>query len=515
MRELTTCGCWLLSAMLLMSGCGPGVEPVSVDDVATEAEAPVVVETRWTGVTELFMEYPPLVAHQTSRFAIHLTDLETFAAVAEGRVVVTLDGDVAAEFETDAPSVPGIFGVDVTPDTPGTYRLRIQLDGVSLDDVHDVGSVTVYPDPGSVVVSQEEDAGAISFLKEQQWVLDFATEEAAERELLDSLVVPGTVHPRTGGEVQVGAPVRGRVATRDRSPVIGESVRAGETLAEIVPLSSSIGDRVSLELSVAEAVAVFELARTERDRTDRLVEAGALPVRRRTEAESALETATARLETARARLEHLTLTLSGQGEAARETRVQIRAPIGGVLASVQITPGATVEVGDALFRIVAVDQIHVVGMVPEAALPQLKELTGAELDAPGFETPVTLDRLVSVGRVVDPISRTVPIVYERANIESPLAIGQSVTLRVFTSGRQQGITVPEAAVVDDGGQPVVFVQTGGESFAPRAVRLGTRGGGLVQVVDGVEVGERFVSRGAGLIRLAALSPSAPTHGHVH
>ena len=514
MRGRMRYGFWLLSAVLL-SGCGTGVDPVAVDETIAEAEEPVVVKTQWTGVTELFVEFPPLVANQTSRFAIHLTDLETFAAVDEGRVLVALAGDVATEFATDAPSVPGIFGVDVTPDTPGTYRLRIQLDGASLHDVHDVGIVTVHPDAGSVVVPPVEDAGGISFLKEQQWVLDFATDEAAGRELFDSLVVPGTVHPRTGGEVQVGAPVRGRIATGSRSPVIGESVRAGETLAEILPLSSSIGDRVSLELSVAEAVAVVELARTERDRTTRLVEAGALPGRRRAEAESALTTATARLETARARLEHLTLTLSGEGEAVRETRVQIRAPIGGVLASVQVTPGATVEVGDALFRIVAVDRIHVVGMVPEAALPRLRDVTGAELDAPGLGIPVPLERLVSVGRVVDPISRTVPIVYERPNIENPLAIGQSVTLRVFTSGSQRGITVPEAAVVDDGGQPVVFVQTGGESFARRAVTLGTRGGGLVQVIDGVEAGERFVSRGAGLVRLAGLSPNAPSHGHVH
>jgi cobalt-zinc-cadmium efflux system membrane fusion protein len=514
MRRRTRRGAWLLSAMLV-GGCGPGVEPVPADDPPAETEAAVVAETRWTGVTELFMEYPPLVANQTSRFAIHLTDLETFAAVDVGRVVVTLDGGVAAEVVTDAPSTPGIFGVDVTPDTPGTYRLRVQLDSASLHDVHDLGMVTVYPDVGSVVTPPDEDAGAISFLKEQQWVLDFATREAAEREILDSLVVPGTVHPRTGGEVQVGAPVRGRVATGNRSPVIGESVRAGQTLAEILPLSGNIGDRVSLELSVAEAVAVLKLTRTERDRTGRLVDVGALPERRHTEAESALATATARLEAARARLEHLTRTLSGEGEAVRETRVQIRAPIGGVLASVQVTPGATVEVGEALFRIVAVDEIYVVGMVPEAALPRLRDVTGAELDAPGLRTPVTLDRLVSMGRVVDPATRTVPIVYARANLESPLAIGQSVTLRVFTSGSQQGITVPETAVVDDGGQTVVFVQTGGESFTRRAVRLGTRAGGFVQIVDGVEAGERFVSRGAGLIRLAALSPSAPTHGHVH
>jgi hypothetical protein len=42
--------------------------------------------TNWTTKTELFMEYPPLVAGQTSRFAIHLTRLDNFKPIAKGRV---------------------------------------------------------------------------------------------------------------------------------------------------------------------------------------------------------------------------------------------------------------------------------------------------------------------------------------------------------------------------------------------------------------------------------------------
>ena len=144
-----------------------------------------------------------------------------------------------------------------------------------------------------------------------------------------------------------------------------------------------------------------------------------------------------------------------------------------------------------------------------------RTLDSAELEAPGLDEPIALDQLVSVGRIVDPLSRTVPIVYELAELDARLAIGQTVTLRLFTSGQVAAITVPDSAVIEDGGQPVVFVQTGGESFARRPVRLGGRAGGYVQLLDGVEPGERVVTQGATLIRLAALSPSVPAHGHVH
>ena len=118
-------------------------------------------------------------------------------------------------------------------------------------------------------------------------------------------------------------------------------------------------------------------------------------------------------------------------------------------------------------------------------------------------------------RVLDPDTRTVPIIYELPDPDSRLAIGQAVSLRVFVSAATEAITVPDSAIVDDAGQPVVFVQVAGESFERRAVELGNRESGLVQITGDVAPGERVVVRGAPLIRLAALSPQVPAHGHTH
>jgi multidrug efflux pump subunit AcrA (membrane-fusion protein) len=69
--------------------------------------------------------------------------------------------------------------------------------------------------------------------------------------------------------------------------------------------------------------------------------------------------------------------------------------------------------------------------------------------------------------------------------------------------------------VDDAGRPIVFVQTEGESFVRRPVTLGAREGGIVQVKHGIRAGERVVTKGAALIRLASMSSQVPAHGHVH
>jgi RND family efflux transporter MFP subunit len=174
-----------------------------------------------------------------------------------------------------------------------------------------------------------------------------------------------------------------------------------------------------------------------------------------------------------------------------------------------------VEAGELLYRIVALDRVHIVGAVPEQHLAQIQDAAEAEIEIRGL-SPIAVTRRVSVGRVVDRATRAVPVVFELENPPPSLAIGQAVSLRLITQATPGQLSIPQTAVVDDGGQPIVFVQAGGESFERRPVRLGSpREGGYVQVTSGLDAGERIVTRGAHLVRLAALSPQTPGHGHVH
>ena len=508
-------GAWAAPAALALA-CGGSADVVG-GGAGGEGEAPPVVETRWSGRSELFMEYPPLVAGETSRFAIHFTDLATFEPLRAGRAEVRLAGAREETFAVAAPGRPGIFGVDVTPSRAGRYRLSVALDAPGLADRHDLGEVAVAASPAApgAEAAAEDDGGSIPFLKEQQWTLDFATAPAARRRIAGSLVIAAEIAPRTGGRADVTTPVAGRLANDLPARPVGSRVARGAPLAEVVPRSGHGEDRPALELAVAEARNALELERAERSRVERLVSAGALPARRRLEARVAEQTAGARVAAAEAHLAQLDATRAGEGEGGRDTRFVLRAPIGGVVAASDATPGAGVEAGTRLFRLVALDRVHVVGALPEAALARIGEPAGAELDVPGFDAPIALDRLIAVGRVLDPAARTVPIIYELRNPDRRLAVGQAVSLRIFASAAAEAVTLPESAVVDDGGQPVVFVQVGGESFERRPVRLGNRAAGQVQIAGDVAPGERVVVRGAPFIRLAALSPRVPAHGHTH
>jgi membrane fusion protein, heavy metal efflux system len=480
-----------------------------------EVDPPAVDVTVWTDRTELFMEYPPLVAGAQVRFAIHLTDLADFSPVREGRVVVRFEGETIERFEVEGPSTPGIFGVDVTVPAARRYQLAVELHGARLSDEHRVGAVTVYPTAEEAIAAiGEDEEGATAFLKEQQWALDFATAVVDDRARREVLVVPATIEPRTGGSVEVRALVAGRLAAGG-GRAVGTRVNRGDPLVELIARAERVGEAPILKLELSNAEAELRLARQSLARVERLAAAGAVPARRLDEARVGEESATARVEIAREQLRHLEMSRSGEGTGEPDERIVARAPLSGVIAEAYVTAGATVEAGQLLYRIVALDRVHVVGAVPEQRLSQVQDVVEAEMEVPGLDALRT-SRRVAVGRVVDRQTRAVPIVFELDDPPPSVAVGQAVTLRLIRATRADEVSIPAGAVVDDGGQAVVFVQVGGESFERRPVRLGgPREGGYVHVVGGLEPGERIVTRGAHLVRLAALSPQTPGHGHVH
>jgi membrane fusion protein, heavy metal efflux system len=500
--------------LLLMASCSrPAPEPVA------EPEIEPLAVTQWTAKTELFAEYPPLVVGQTSRFAIHLTRLDTYKALTAGRVEVHLTGGTgsAEVFSADAPSRPGIFGVDVTPTREGSREMAIVLRLPGLDDEHRVGGVTVYRDQASALAAPAPDAPAaetISFLKEQQWALDFGTAVVGVAPVRESVRVSAIVQARPGGAADVVAPIDGRLA-RVADVLPGAAVTAGQELARVQPPPSAPAELPQIRQAQAEAATALQLAMRDRERAERLVSAGAAPQKRLDEARAAEEQAQARVSGAEARLAQYQSARTAGAGASDEGLFVLRSPVGGVVAERTATNGANVSAGTMLFRVIDARQVQVAGQVREADLARARQATTAELEVPGQHARVPAGRLTGLGRVLDPATRTVPITFALDNGALGLAVGQSVFLHLLLDEAASEPVVPASALVDDAGRPIVFVQREGEAFERRPVTLGARSGSVVQVTSGVKAGERVVTTGAYLVRLASLSTQVPSHGHVH
>jgi multidrug efflux pump subunit AcrA (membrane-fusion protein) len=124
-------------------------------------------------------------------------------------------------------------------------------------------------------------------------------------------------------------------------------------------------------------------------------------------------------------------------------------------------------------------------------------------------------RLVNIGSIVDPATRTVSVVYEMPNPEGLFRVGMFANVYLETRTAREVVAIPEGAIVMDTGRPTAYVLIDGENFQRRELVVGLRDNGFVEVKSGVTEGERVVTKGAYAIKLTSLSPASYGHGHGH
>jgi RND family efflux transporter MFP subunit len=358
---------------------------------------------------------------------------------------------------------------------------------------------------------------SIRFLKEQQWSSEFATELAVPRRIEESLQVPALIKVRGGGEGSAISPIKGQLSPKIELPVPGQRVRKGQLIATVVSFTSSPQDLAGLKLEQKQAETDLMQARRLRERLEGLLSERAIPARRVEEAKVDELRAQARIQAAQERLAQFERSRSGAGDDAASASFEVRAPLSGMVIALSVVTGSSVEAGQELLRIMDPDRVWVEALVPESESEILKNLRKAELQigSANVAIPSNRGRIEKIGNIVDPESRRIPVIFEVSNNDGLFRIGQSLFARLGKGKSEEHISVPVSALVDDGGRPVVFVQRDGESFERRPVRTGSASGRYVQIIEGINAGDRVVSCGAYLIRLAALSTQIPAHGHVH
>ncbi|MBI2827922.1 MAG: efflux RND transporter periplasmic adaptor subunit [Acidobacteria bacterium] len=493
------------------------------DAAAPEAEVPTLDLTAWTDKTELFMEYPPLVGGQEALFAVHLTRLSDFSAMMAGRPRLEFtpeSGGTPIVVQGSEPSRPGVFRVLGPMPPAGRYRWVLAIEAPDLSDRHDLGTITVFADAAAAVAdaesSGEDDPTAITYLKEPQWTIGFATALVQEAELRRGIRVPAVVEPLIGGEAVVAAPAAGRFMATRLLP-LGTTVEAGQELGRIQPrLAGDGADRATLASGVAEVQASLDAARSDHARAERLLAERAVPARRVEEAQRAVKVAEARLTAALARLAQRDETLGTGGGAAAGNSFVLRAPIAGRLAEVFAALGASYDEGAPLFRIVRTNRIELQALVPASDAPLTEEIREIALEIPGRSDPLVVkaDDMRDAG-VIDEATRSLPVQFDVDNRTGQLLIGQTMTAILYAGARQRMPAVPKDAVLTEAGRPYVFVQTGGESFSRRYIEVSTSDGDLIGVRAGLKPGDRVVTRGAYDVQLASAAGGLPAEGHVH
>ena len=201
----------------------------------------------------------------------------------------------------------------------------------------------------------------------------------------------------------------------------------------------------------------------------------------------------------------------------------LRSPIDGVITEIHATVGSYLQKGQPVFHIVDTRRLWLESRIAESDVLRLNQADGAWLELPNRNEPFVIatngqqanGRLVAFSQMIDARTRTAPLILEFRNPQQSLRTGMLVEAHVYTGQRVNGLAVPVSALVRDNGVPVVYVELGGESFERRVVQTGIRDGAYIEIRSGVNDGERVVSRGAYLVKLAASGPAEAGHGHAH
>jgi len=177
----------------------------------------------------------------------------------------------------------------------------------------------------------------------------------------------------------------------------------------------------------------------------------------------------------------------------------VKAPFAGVIGLRNISLGALVEPGDV---ITTLDDDRVMKLdfaVPSVFLPTLAPGLGIEARSPALGEQAFEGEISAIDTRVDPVTRSVQV---RALIPNPnrlLRPGLLMRVELLRNPRE-ALTVPEAALLHRGEEHAVLAVTdnddGTATAQRRAVEIGARRPGFVEVVDGLVAGERVVTHGA-------------------
>ncbi|WP_118856125.1 efflux RND transporter periplasmic adaptor subunit [Sphingomonas mesophila] len=374
-----------------------------------------------------------------------------------------------------------------------TDRTRLLAGIAATALVAGVGGVLIgrsMSDPAPTVETSAEPADETDEEHGPEGFVPLAPERLSASGIALERVEPGSLQSEVIAQATVAAPPEGQAlltARADGAVVrinkrLGDSVGAGETVAL---LESREAAAFVAERNAAAARA--QAARAAAAREQRLFDA-------KITARQDLEAVVAARRTAEAELQRAEAAVSAAGVTGGGRYLAVRSPIGGRITEVDTQLGAYVSAGAELFKVADPRRLQIDASVPVSDAQRIQPGDRAQVELP--TGGVVEARVRSVTPALDAESRTATVVLQLSGAPGGLTQGQGVRVRIVPRGSQQrGIILPEEAVQQIEGRDMVFVTVkGGVQAVP--VTLGTRSGGRVEIVDGLEAGQMVVTRNA-------------------
>ncbi|MBI3067497.1 MAG: efflux RND transporter periplasmic adaptor subunit [Betaproteobacteria bacterium] len=177
---------------------------------------------------------------------------------------------------------------------------------------------------------------------------------------------------------------------------------------------------------------------------------------------------------------------------ARQTLV-LRSPVSGVVLEKPALKGMRFMPGEVLYKISDLTALWLLADVFEQDLALVQPGQSAKITVNAYPGKVFSGKVAFVYPTVTPETRTAKVRIELGNPGGALKPAMYASVELL-SGRSKGkaLAVPDSAVLDSGTRQIVLIARGEGLFEPRAVKLGMRADGYVEVIEGIQTGDRVV-----------------------
>lgn len=284
----------------------------------------------------------------------------------------------------------------------------------------------------------------------------------------ETVTVYGSADSGAGVNAVLSAPAEGLVEAIV-APV-GTPVRPGQVVVRLRPSPT-----VQLDLARASTDArttQLALARAQRLRADGLV-------------------GNAEVESARAAARTASATLASLN--ARSRSFDLRTPVAGFVQTISSTPGDLVASGGSVATVARAGDLRGRFGIDPALARRIPQGASVQVAPSAGGAPVGLP-VLSVDPSIDAQTRLASL-YVRIPQATGIGAGETLTGELLVHAAYNAITMPYAALLDDGGQPFAYVVVN-KVARRRDLTVGSASGGRLQVLRGLRPGELVVTAGA-------------------
>lgn len=299
-------------------------------------------------------------------------------------------------------------------------------------------------------------------------------------------------------QLEFAAEVRARVESRlgfrvpgklvERTVEVGQSVRAGQTLAKLDPQDLKLGQDAA-RAALASAQAQLDVAESEFKRFVALRDQGFISGAELERREAGVKSARAAVEQARAQL---------NVQANQSGYAVLLADASGVITAVEAEPGMVVGAGTPVVRLAHDGPRDAWFNVPEDRVAAVRAMQGrtGQLSVRlwGADTRTWPATVREVAAAADPATRTFLV---KADLgKAPVSLGQTATVVVPGPPKAQALLLPLTALLEQGGKSQVWVlDRASMTVQLRAVQTLAPVGNQIAIAGGLQPGETIVTAG--------------------